>query len=340
MGQTVLVVGVSRYLGGMLARRLAQNPQVDRVVGVDVVVPTVELGNVEFVRADIRNPVIGKVLQRCEADTVIHMNVIATPLTAGGRAAMKEINVIGSMQLLAACAKSKHLRTLVVRSTAGVYGASPKDPAMFSENVDALQLPRSGWAKDALEVEAYVRSFSRRRSDIAVSVLRFANVLGPHIATPFTDYLELPVWPTVMGFDPRLQWVHDEDAVAALECVATQSAHGTFNVAGEGVMTLGQASALAGRPQVPMPAALVRAGAKSLRKGRILDFSPEQLALITYGRVLDTTRIHDSVGFTPKYSTTETFQHFCAHRLAPQQYHHLIDQMRAAATTTLKRNHA
>ena len=106
-GRVVLVTGVCRDLGGRFARRLADDPAVDRVIGVDVVPPRHDLGDVRFVRADIRNPVIAKVIAAEDVDTVVHLSVIATPSGAGGRTSMKEINVIGTMQLLAACQKAR-----------------------------------------------------------------------------------------------------------------------------------------------------------------------------------------------------------------------------------------
>ena len=106
MATAVLVTGVSRYLGGRFARLLTAHPAIDRVIGVDVVPPPHAIGGAEFVRADIRNPMIGKIIAQADVDTVVHMNVIATPMSAGGRVSKKEINVIGTMQLLAACQKA------------------------------------------------------------------------------------------------------------------------------------------------------------------------------------------------------------------------------------------
>src|SRR5512141_3283741 len=183
MGSVVLVTGVSRYLGGLLARRLSAHPTVDRVVGVDVIPPAQEIGDVEFVRADIRNPMIGRVIESSGVDTVVHMNVIATPTFVGGRTPQKEINVIGTMQLLAACQKSRTVRRLVVKSSAAVYGSTPRDPAMFTEDMGPKALPRTGFGKDSVEVEGYVRGFSRRRPDTEITMLRFANILGPGIRT-------------------------------------------------------------------------------------------------------------------------------------------------------------
>ena len=133
MANVVLVTGVSRYLGGLYARRLSHDPSIERILGVDVVPPRHSIGRAEFVRADIRNPMIGRIMSQAGVDTVVHMNVIATPKDMGGRVTQKEINVIGTMQLLAACQKSETVSRLVVKSSAAVYGSSPKDPAMFSE---------------------------------------------------------------------------------------------------------------------------------------------------------------------------------------------------------------
>ncbi len=146
MARVVLVTGVARYLGGRLARMLSEAPGVDRVIGVDVVPPDVDLGAVEFVRADIRNPIISKVIASAAVDTVVHMAVLAQPGSAGGRTIMKEVNVIGTMQLLAACQKAPSVRRAgreVLDDR--VYGASAKDPALFTEDLEPNALPRSGY---------------------------------------------------------------------------------------------------------------------------------------------------------------------------------------------------
>ncbi|GAA3395442.1 NAD-dependent epimerase/dehydratase family protein [Cryptosporangium minutisporangium] len=312
--RVVLVTGVSRYFGGRLAARLAADPGIERILGVDTVAPDAEtaerIGRTEFVRADIRNPLIAKVIADAGVDTVVHMSVLATPAGLGGRASMKELNVIGTMQLLAACQKAPTVRKLVVRSSTAVYGASPRDPAVFTENIQAKQSPPSGYAKDATEVEGYVRGFTRRRPDVIVTTLRLANMLSPRIDTPLARYFALPVVPTVLGYDARLQFLHVEDGLDAL-CRAVLEDHpGTYNVAGPGSLLLSQAIRRAGRVPVPVPSITAPYLGLVVRQAGSIDFSPEQTRLLTYGRVVDISRLQQEFGLTPAYTTAAAFDDF------------------------------
>ncbi|MGZ4463996.1 MAG: SDR family oxidoreductase [Nocardioides sp.] len=311
-GSVVLVTGVSRDLGRRFARALAAGPTVSRVIGVDVVPPRGDVGDVSFVRADIRNPVIAKIIAKEDVDTVVHMSVISTPGATGGRNAMKELNVIGTMQLLAACQKAPSVRNLVVKSTTTVYGASSRDPAMFREDMEPRRAPRAGYAKDVAEIEGYVRGFARRRPDVRVTMLRAANVIGPHVTSPITSYFRLPVIPTVLGHDARMQFLHEQDLLDVLAHAVRTDVAGTFNVAGDGVLMLSQAIRRLQRPAVPMPAFAVGKVGQTLRSARMADFSPEQLSFLTYGRGVDTTRMRDVLGFEPAYTTAEAFADFAS----------------------------
>ncbi len=311
--RVVLVTGVSRYLGSRLAGQLQSDPAIERVIGVDTVPPRPDqvsgLGRTEFVRADIRNPMIAKVIAQAGVDTVVHMNVIATPLGAGGRTAMKEINVIGTMQLLAACQKAPSMRRLVVKSTTAIYGSSPRDPALFTEDVEPRALPKSGYAKDAVEVEGYVRGFGRRRPDVALSLLRFTNFIGPEIETPLTRYFSLPVVPTVFGFDPRIQLCHEDDGIEVLRRMTVENHPGIFNVGGSGVMLLSQAIRRMGRPAVPIPSPTVSLVARAFRQAGLVDFSPEQMRYLEHGRVADVSRLGAELSWSPR-PTQEAFAAF------------------------------
>lgn len=304
-GRVVLVTGVSRDLGRRFARAAAAHPNVERVIGVDVVPPRGDIGGMSFVRADIRNPVIAKVIAKEDVDTVVHMSIISTPLSTGGRSMMKELNVIGTMQLLAACQKSATVRHLLVKSTAHVYGASSLDPAMFTETSETRRAG-GGYAKDVAEIEGYVRGFARRRPDVCVTTLRCANVIGPRVESPLASYLRLPVVPRRIGFDPRLQFLHESDLYAALGHALRSEGAGTFNVAGDGVMPLSQVVRRLQRPTIPVPSF----GLGLLRPAHVAPVSPELRALLTFGRGIDTTRTREVFGFQPSYSTAAALDDF------------------------------
>ncbi|MDA2987857.1 MAG: NAD-dependent epimerase/dehydratase family protein [Actinomycetota bacterium] len=307
MGVVAVVTGVSRYFGGKVADLLVGQPGVDRVIGVDVVPPPTPLES-EFIRADIRSPVLGRIMDDAGVDTVVHMGVIATPRQAGGRSVMKDINVIGTMQLLAACQRAESVRNLVVKSTAAVYGSGPRDPALITEEDLPRHPPTSGWAKDSAEVEDYVRSFGRRRSDVRIATLRFANIVGPGMRTGMTSYLTMPVVPTVLGFDPRLQFVHEDDAVDVTRRVVLQRSRGTYNIAGDGVVLLSQAIRMMNRTMVPLPSAVLPFAGRSLARGAWADFSRDQIRYLTYGRALDTSAAANDLGFQARFSSEQALE--------------------------------
>nr|WP_202451400.1 NAD-dependent epimerase/dehydratase family protein [Streptomyces sp. SID4948] len=338
VGKVVLVTGAARQLGGRFVRRVQRAPEVERVIAVDAVPPEHDLGSAEFVRADIRQPMIGKVLAQHSVDTVVHLDVSGTPLGSGGRTQAKETNVIGTMQLLGACQKAPTVRRLVVKSTTSVYGSAPRDPAVFSETTPVKSLPSGGFAKDAVEVEGYVRGFARRRPDVAVAVLRFANILGPHADTPLAEYFGLPVLPTVLGYDPRLQFVHEDDVNEVLVVASTEARrgtynNGTFNIAGDGVLLLSQSARRLGKPTVPVLLPAVTWLGRLLRTAGVTDFSAEQIRLLTHGRVVDTRQMRETLGFVATYSTAETFYDFARGRgpglLPPDQVGAAVDRLAA-----------
>src|ERR1700751_6218186 len=119
--KVVLVTGACRFLGGYLSARLAQNPLINHVIAVDAIAPSKDLlrrmGRAEFVRADIRNPFIAKVIRNGDVDTVVHAAAASYAPRSGGSAALKELNGIGAMQLFAACQKAPSVRRVGV--TAG-----------------------------------------------------------------------------------------------------------------------------------------------------------------------------------------------------------------------------
>ncbi len=305
------MTGVSRFLGARVAARLAADPRIERVIGLDPHEPSARLAGlldgVEQVRADARGA--AGAIADLGAEAVVHLAVTGAPDPQhGGRSAMKEQNVIGTMQLLAACQGAPLLRKLVIRSSTAAYGASFRDPAVFTEDTEPRAVPRGPFARDILDIEGYVRGFRRRRPDVGATVLRFAPMISATAETTLTRYLALPAVPTVIGRDARLQFVHLDDALEVLHRSVVEDHPGTYNVAGAGVLTLSQVVRRAGRISVPVlePALSAAAGvARNVGVGLGLD----QLDLFVHGRVVDTSRLVEEFGFTPR-TTAEAFDDF------------------------------
>lgn len=320
-GLTVLVTGMTRVLGSSLAGRLAAHPGVDRVIGVDAALPEpaarARMGLAEFARADIRSPLIAKVLEAAGVDTVVHASASATPAGSAARSMAKEMNVLGTMQLLAACQRSSSVRHLIVRSTDAVYGGSPRDPAVATESMQAHSLPPTGRARDAVDIEGYVRGFGRRRPEVRVVVPRFAAIIGPTVRTPLTRHFALtPFVPVLAGHDARLQLVHEDDAVALMEHLVLGDFAGIVNVAGDGALSVAQAIHRAGRLPLPIPSSALDAVGRTLGLLGVGGFSVSQVRELAAGRVLDTSRLRADVGFQPRYTTLAAFDDFVT-RLTP-----------------------
>lgn len=313
-GRRVLVTGIAGALAGLVARALEARDDVELIVGVDVREPQHRLARTAFVHADIRNPLVAERLRDERIDTVVHLSISSTPDVAGGRARMKERNVISTMQLLAACRTLPDLERLVLRSSTAVYGSDHRDPTLVRED-DAPRRPvEHGFAKDMTEVEAYVRSFAAGRPDVDVTVLRFANLVGANVGGSIHALFTLPVVPSIAGYDPRLQFCHEDDAVEVLTRVVTGAHPGTYNVAGPGVLYLSQCVRIAGHLQVPVPSPFVDGLASLLRRAGRSDVSADQLRFLQFGRTVDTTRLTDELGVEPRHTTRSAFEDLVARR--------------------------
>jgi len=247
----------------------------------------------QFVRADTRNPSIATVLRDHEIDTVVHFGAPACGEgvfadTAPGPLA-KELTVIGTMQLLAAASRHEPLRRLIVGSSAVVYPSTHRSPALSDEKT-VVTVRGTARMPDVLELESYVHQFADKRPDVDVSVLRLSDVVGPALPGSLGRVLRRAIAPMVAGFDPRVQLLHVDDAVAAVADVLTSGTTGTLNVAPDDVLLWSHLVRLAGRRPVPIPAVLV----------------PEQLrSLLRFGNVADNEKLRRLTGWSPKYGSRE-----------------------------------
>jgi UDP-glucose 4-epimerase len=313
----VLVTGLSTYWGGRLAQALESFEHIEAIVGVDSEAPTRELERTEFVKVSNQHSLLQRIVRAAEIDTVVDTRLVVNSLMAPPRLA-HENNVIGTMNILAACTgPDSPVRKFVFKSSTHYYGSEQDDPAFFTEEMRRPHPPHSALERDILEAEQAVGEFAERNQEVTVTVLRCANVLGPDVDTAFTRMFRLPLVPMVLGFDPRLQFVHEDDVVHALEHAAFHVAPGVYNVAADGVLALSEVIGLLGKRALPvLPPWGTGLVAGPLRRlgFRIPDEVVNQLR---FGRGVD-NRLLKATGFRYGYTTRETVLKLGEHlRLAP-----------------------
>ena len=311
-GGRVLITGVGSHVGSLLAQLLERDPGVEHVVGLDTRRPKVALERTEFIAADIRDPKIGRLIPPTRVDTIVHEQIVRQPGPGMSSRAMHDVNVIGTLQLLAACERVLTLSTIVVRGSAGVYGAEPHAPQFFREEMARLFPLRTRFQRDVAEIENYFDTYARRHTGVSCTMLRYQPAIGPGLRTQITRYLSQPVCPTYMGFDPRIQLVGIDDALEAIVAAVRNPVHGAVNVAGPGTIGLSRMIRLGGRRALPIAAPLFGAVTSAGQRLGLDTQSEDFQRLLRYGRGVDVRRLTDEVGYTPRQSTVEAVEAWAA----------------------------
>jgi UDP-glucose 4-epimerase len=310
-GRRVLITGIGSYLGTELARRLERDPQIEYVAGLDTRPPQAKLEQTDFLDADIRNPLITKLIPQTEVDTVVHNQIVRQPGPRMSPQAMHDINVIGSLQLLAACERAPTVRTIVIRGSAGIYGSEPQAPQFFTEEMARLYPLRTRFQRDVGEIENYFETYSRRHAHVTCMMLRYQPAIGPSTDSQVTRYLSLPAVPTYLGFDPRLQFIHQDDGIDALVASIKNPLRGAVNVAAPGTIGLTRMIRLAGKASVPVaPALFPAASTLGRRLGVFGSLSADFRRLLRYGRAVDTRRLVEEVGFRPRFDAVAAVEDY------------------------------
>lgn len=309
MGRRVLITGLGSFWGGVLAQALENDPDVDVIIGLDTREPRVKLERTEYVRSDENYSILSRIVKATGVDTIAHTFLVVDSTQVSSRT-MHEINVIGTMNLFAAAsAAGSTVRKVVVKSSAWIYGSTPKDPYWFSEIDKRAGPTRSKVERSLLEVEGYVRDFARDNPHVSLSLLRFCNVLGPDLDTPLSKALRLPLVPRVAGYDPRLQLIHEVDVVNAILHAVKYEVPGVYNVAGDGQLPWSEIIAMAGKRGVSMPPFATDLAADPLRRLGLVDLPPELIELLKFGRGLDNRR-YKQAGFAYQHSTAGAVEAF------------------------------
>lgn len=290
MGRRVLITGLGTFWGGRTALALEADDDVDVIIGLDTTEPRVQLERTEFVRTDENYSLLARIVRATGIDTIVHTFLVvdSTQMTS---ARLHEINVIGTMNLFAAAsAEGSTVRHVVVKSSSLVYGAGPRDPYWFTETTRRVAPARTSVERSLLEVEGYVRDFAIDNPEVAVCLLRFANVLGPDISTPISRALQLPLVPAVFGFDPRFQFMHEADVTRALQFALGHRLAGVYNVAGDGLLPWSEVISLCGKRPGYLPFLGTNRVGRMLRRFGV-ELPPETLDLLRNGRGVDNRRL-------------------------------------------------
>jgi len=254
----VAITGIDTFLGRSLAERLLALAKPPRVVGVGPRRPAHLAGRIVHHPLDWTRPALALALAEMLAaervDVVVHAAFRESP---GADADLDhDIETIGSLQLFEACA-SVNLRRLVVSSSTMLYGPRPDNPNFLDEDHPLAGHPHAHCVQNRLQVERTLVDWIPQHPDTEVSVLRSCWMMGPGQRDAVARYFDRPLVPTVLGYDPLLQLVHEDDVLDVFEQATLRSHPGTFNVVGRGVLPLSVLLALAGKRRLPLPPALL-----------------------------------------------------------------------------------
>jgi UDP-glucose 4-epimerase len=310
-GRRVVITGIASHWGQELARRLERDPGIDYLAGIDVRPPGVELERTEFIEADVRSAVMSRILPSTEADTVVHCGILWYPEPGRPPGVLHEINVIGTLQLLAACERTPTLERVIVRGSAAIYGSEAASPFFFTEDLARKEPLRTRFQRDISELEQYFENFARRHPRLVCCMLRYQPEIGPELDSPLARYLTLPAVPVQLGFDPRLQLIHADDATGALEAAVRAPVRGAVNIAPRGSVSLSRMLRLLRRPAIPIPHPLFAPALE--RVGRRLGVGAlygDAVRMLRYGRGVDNSRLTEEIGFEPRFDAVEAIRDF------------------------------
>lgn len=316
MSRRILITGLSNYWGGRLAQALEKDPANEVIVGVAPEDPSCELQRTEFVRIGTQHSLLRRIVHAAEIDTVVDTRLVVDSKTAPARVA-HELNVLGTMNILAACGgPDSPVRKFVFKSSAHYYGCERDDPSFFTEDMRRPHPPRTRLESDIVEADDAVQGFARN-PDVTVTTLRFCNGLGADLDTSHTALLGLPAVPAILGFDPRYQFIHEDDIVGALHHAVVNDLPGIYNAAPDGVLAWSEVAGLLGKPVAPVLPPWGTSLATFAARQIGLRVPEEVRRQLRYGRGLDNRKLKRS-GYRFALTTRETVQEFAvALRLRP-----------------------
>ena len=300
----VAVTGPTSEFGALLLPKLLAEPRIGQLLTFGprpVTGARLVHHRVDLTRWDVESE-LEAALSPAPVDVLYHLAFLQG--RTRGAAFAHELEVIGTLHTLAAAVRSG-VRHVVVPSTTVVYGARPGNPVLLGEDAPLHGCPGSRFVTDRVEVEGQLMSFRRDYPGVGLTVLRFAPVLGPTVDNPATRYFRRPLVPTLLGFDPLWQSIHEEDARELLLRVLEAPVSGTFNAVSEDVLPLSSLIRLAGTLPLPLPLPLARAALRGLNSAGITATPGALLDYLHYSWVADGSRARTQLGFRPRFGARE-----------------------------------
>jgi UDP-glucose 4-epimerase len=302
MPRTVLVTGMSGNLGRALAKLLHTETL---VVGIDRRPFPSRPKDIQHHEIDIRKARVEDVFRHGRIEALIHMGIMHDPRMP--RSEAHSFNVLGTHRILDLCVRHG-VNKVVVLSSANVYGPRADNSSFLVEESPLMAAERSGEMSDLVEIDMYAQSFMWKRPEIETVILRPVHIVGPTIRNAPSNYFRLERPLTVLGFDPMLQLIHEQDACRAMVLALRPGLRGVFNVTGPGEVPLSAALRELGRRPVPVPHPLVRPLVRRLFAARLAGFPPEEVDHIQYLCVVDGSRFAREAGWVPQHSLRETIR--------------------------------
>jgi UDP-glucose 4-epimerase len=309
MARRILITGAANWAGSALARELLADPAVELVAALDTRTPDLPGGpRLVFLEADVRSVELARLLAPLRLDAAVHNDVLQFAEAGRSERLLHEINVVGTLQLLAACEALPTLRSLVVRSSASIYGSEPNAPAFFTESMARRFPMRTRWQRDVDELEHLVEAFARRHPHIACTLLRPQPVVGAVHDSPLMRLFRSPVVPTWPGFDPRIQVLGAQDLVGGLRAALGARVSGPVNLAGAGTISLSRLLRRLGTRALPLAPPLLGPATAAAEWLGLPRLGPDTRRYLRYGRGVDTTRMRAELGFVPRQTTLQAVE--------------------------------
>lgn len=298
----VLVTGIAGNLGKALARLLHGQT---RLVGVDRRPFPERPKDVDHHRVDVRKRKLEEVFRHTAPDAVIHLGIMHDPRIPFSEA--HSFNVVGTQKVLEACVQNG-VRKVVVLSSADVYGPLPGNSNFLTEDMPLMAADRFSDLRDLIELDMYAQSFMWRHPEIETVVLRPVHIVGPTVRNAPSNYLRLRYPVTVLGFDPMVQLIHEDDACRALALALKPGIRGVYNVTGPGEVPLSAVLRVLERRAVPVPHLLVRPLLRRAFEARLTGFPPEEVDHLQYLCAVDGSRFARDAGWEPSHGMRETIR--------------------------------